>query len=98
MPQYTIIAVLSVALVFVIDITLKTDLYKKSKFWLFQLMTFVIQFFADGYLTSRPIYIVNPAHILKIYLYTTPLENFIFGFSMLYLVVIIYEKLSISKT
>lgn len=90
---YTFLAILSVVLVFLVDLILSTKLYKNKRFWIFQLFCFVLQFFVDGYMTWRPIYIVNPAHITQIYLFTTPIENFIFGFSMLYLVVVVFEFL-----
>ncbi len=97
MPAYTILSLISLVLVFGLDLVLETKLFKSKKFWLYQLICFVLQFFADGYLTWRPIYVVNPGKILQIYLFTTPLENFIFGFSMLYLLVIVFETLVKTK-
>jgi lycopene cyclase domain-containing protein len=95
MPEYTFLALVSVILVLILDFFIvQTKLITNPKFWLFQVMCFVLQFFTDGFLTWRPIYIVNPEKILKIYLFTTPLENFIFGFSMLTLTVLSYEWLT----
>jgi len=90
-PEYTFLAILSVILVIILDLILATKLFKTPRFWLFQLICFGLQFFTDGYLTWRPIYIVNPAKILNFYIFTIPLENFIFGFSMIYLVTILFE-------
>ena len=98
MPEYTFLALISVVLVLILDVFIaETKLITKSKFWLFQAICFVLQFVVDGFLTWRPIYIVNPDKILKIYLFTTPLENFIFGFSMLTLTVVCFEWLTRSK-
>jgi lycopene cyclase domain-containing protein len=95
--EYTILALLSILDVFLIDRLVKTRLFSRPKFWVFQGICFVLQFFLDGYLTWRPIYIVNPEKILGIYLFTTPLENFLFGFSMLSLAVIVYERLGVKN-
>lgn len=90
-PEYTFLAILSVILVVILDYILGTKLFKNPRFWLFQAICFGLQFFTDGYMTWRPIYIVNPAKIINFYIFTIPLENFIFGFSMIYLVTILFE-------
>lgn len=45
----------------------------------------------NGYLTYRPIVIYNPSYYLNIRFFSIPVEDFLFGFSLIYFNLIIWE-------
>lgn len=91
LPWYTIISVIILALCPLVDIILKTHVYKIKKFWLFMVIVILYQTIFDWYLTALPIYVVNEKYTIGWYITTIPIENYIFGLAMIYLLVIVYE-------
>ena len=91
MKEYTILAVISVAIAIAADIFLKTRLVINKKFWVFWAVMFVLIFIVNGYLTWRPIVIYGEQFYMGIRLFTIPLEDFLFGFSLVTLNIVIWE-------
>lgn len=90
----------SVLLVFggvvLIDVLLKTKLFSSRIFIIFIfLITNVLTFIFNLYLTARPIVIYNTLVKTNINIITIPLEDFVFGMGLIALTLIIYEKMRI---
>jgi lycopene cyclase domain-containing protein len=93
MKEYSMLAVLSVIIVIIIDRLLKIRLISDKRFWKFWLVMFIIICIVNGYLTWRPVVIYGSAFYLGIRLFTIPLEDFLFGFSLISFNIIIWEYL-----
>lgn len=94
MKEYTILAVFSLFLAFLVDILLKTKLIFNRKFWIFWGVMFVLIFIINGYLTWRPVVIYDDRFYLGIRLFTIPIEDFIYGFSLITMNIALWEFLS----
>ncbi len=91
MKEYTILAVLSVFVVILFDLILRTRLVLSRKFWVFWVVMFIIIFIINGYLTWRPIVTYGSDFFLNIRLFTIPIEDFLYGFSLLTGNIVIWE-------
>ncbi len=94
MKEYTILAVTSVIIVIALDFILKTRLIVNKKFWIFWAVMFVIIFLVNGYLTWRPIVTYGNSFYLNLRLFTVPIEDFLYGFSLLTGNIIIWEYIT----
>jgi lycopene cyclase domain-containing protein len=94
MPEYTLISVLIAGFIFLSDwLVLRTGLFRQKKFWLFQLIGLGLTLVFDGVLENLPIVLFDYQYTLGVRIINIPLENFLFGFNLLYLSVILYEYL-----
>ena len=91
MKEYTLLAVLSVLLAVTLDFVLRTKLVLNKKFWIFWAVMFVLIFVINGYLTWRPIVIYGESFYLGIRLFTIPIEDFLFGFSLITSNIVLWE-------
>lgn len=91
MKEYTLFSIISVFLAVILDIVLKTKLTINKKFWVFWAVMFVLLFIVNGYLTWRPIVLYGETFYLGIRLFTIPVEDFLFGFSLITSNIIIRE-------
>jgi lycopene cyclase domain-containing protein len=91
MMDYTILVIMGSLTVIVLDYILGTGILRQRLFWMFWLAVTVLMFIVNGYLTWRPIVIYNEAKMLGVRLFTIPLEDFFFGFSLIGLNLIIWE-------
>ena len=73
------------------DITKGVGFTKKPLFYLFLLVIFFFKLLVNGYLTAR-IVMYNPAEFMGLRLGTIPLEDFLFGYSMIVLSLTVWEK------
>jgi lycopene cyclase domain-containing protein len=94
MITYTSLSILAVILVIIIDFIAGTKLCKKKLFWNFWAILVVLLFIVNGYLTWRPIVMYNSNFITNFRLFTIPIEDFLYGFSLVTLNLIIWEKLT----
>ena len=97
MKEYTILSVVSVLAVLFLDIILKTKLVSSRKFWIFWSIMFVIIFIINGYLTWRPVVTYGSEYYIGIRLFTIPVEDFLYGFSLLTGNIIIWEYYTAKK-
>ena len=89
--EYTILAIVSVVLTIVLDGVLGTRLLRRGEFWLFMgIMTF-FKVLANGYLTARPIVLYGEEFNVGVRLSTIPVEDFLYGFSLITATVILWE-------
>ena len=91
MKEYTILSVLGVTISIAADLFLKTRLILNKKFWIFWAVMFVLIFIVNGYLTWRPIVTYGDEFHLGFRLFTIPIEDFLFGFSLITLNIVIWE-------
>jgi len=91
MREYSLIAVFSLLWVVVIDRLTRVNILRKKEFYLFMLIILGFKLLVNGYLTKTNIVIYNPQFFLEIRLGSIPLEDFLFGFSMVSLSIIFWE-------
>lgn len=73
----------------------KTNLFKSLFFLKFLLIIFLLTLIFNYYLTSKPVVIYNNEFNLKLRILSIPVEDFIYGFSLIFLIIMIYELLSL---
>ncbi len=93
MKEYTICAVIAAVITIALDVRLKTNVLRNPSFWMFQAVMVFFAILSNGYLTWRPIVLYGEGHFLGIRLWTIPLEDFVYGFSLTALSVIVWEYL-----
>lgn len=91
MKEYTILAVISVIAAVILDRASKTGVLKKGVFYLFLAVTLFFKLLVNGYLTASPIVKYNPAFFMGLRITTIPLEDFLFGFSMVTMSIVFWE-------
>jgi lycopene cyclase domain-containing protein len=91
MKEYTILALISVIAVFPLGKILKTEVLKKGFFYIFLLVILFFKFLVNGYLTGNRIVLYNDDFFMGVRLGSIPLEDFLFGFSMVSLTIIFWE-------
>lgn len=90
---YTFMACLFWALSLFTDATIGTNLFCRPLFQWFLLALFGLTFAFNGYLTARPVVLYNNAVKTNFNIWTVPIEDFLYGFSLVLLVFILYERL-----
>lgn len=84
---YTDIALGSVLVAVLVDLfLLKTSLLAKSVFWTSYAIILPFQLITNWWLTSRNIVMYNPAAIIGRRLAGAPIEDLLFGFSLILLI------------
>ncbi len=97
MKEYTLLAAVSVLITLIIDRRMQTFILSKGLFWVFIVIIIFFKFLVNGYLTSSGIVLYNPNSYLGIRLGSIPLEDFLFGFSMVTLGIIFWEYFKKNK-
>ncbi len=96
MPEYTVAAVVScVAVVAAELLWLRTGLLRTRAYWISMLIIFGFQILVDGWLTklSAPIVLYADEHITGIrFPFDIPVEDFAFGFAMITLAMLLWER------
>ncbi|MFH1363380.1 MAG: lycopene cyclase domain-containing protein [Candidatus Omnitrophota bacterium] len=90
MKEYTILAAISVLIAVGLDIVSGIRLLRRKDYYFFLVIIFGFKLLVNGYLTSK-IVIYNPRFFLGLRLFTIPLEDFLFGFSMITIALVIWE-------
>jgi lycopene cyclase domain-containing protein len=91
MKEYTLLSLVSVLVAIAIDRKTGVNVLKKREFYFFLLFILFWKFLVNGYLTGFKVVLYNPAFYMGIRLGTIPLEDFLFGFSMVVLSVVFWE-------
>jgi lycopene cyclase domain-containing protein len=93
---YTLPALLAMVVVCVLELTVwRTGLFGRPAYWLSMLIVLGFQIPVDGWLTklSAPIVIYDERHIIGIrYPWDIPVEDFVFGFALVTLVLLLWER------
>ncbi len=98
MKEYTLLAVLSVAVTILADAVLKTRLLKKREFYFFIVFILAFKLLVNGYLTAAGIVRYDPDFFMGFRLGSIPAEDFLFGFSMVTLSIVFWEYFKKDKS
>jgi lycopene cyclase domain-containing protein len=80
---YTVLAVIGVVGALVLDLAvLRTGLVRRRAFWTAYAIVFFFQLLTNGWLTGRDIVVYSGQDILGARLVYAPVEDLLFGFSM----------------
>jgi lycopene cyclase domain-containing protein len=97
-PEYSVAAVGAVAAVVVLErVVLRTGLFGRAAFWITITVCFAFQVLVDGWLTKRadPIVRYRESAIIGVrFPWSIPVEDFLFGFALLTLVLLLWERAS----
>lgn len=91
MKEYTLIAACAVIATVLLDRKSGLRLLSRTEYYLFLFIILGFKFWVNGYLTGEAIVLYNPQFFLGIRLGTIPLEDFLFGFSMVTMSIIFWE-------
>ncbi len=91
MKEYTLLAVFSVFVSVFIDKKTGVNALKRKEFYVFLLIIIFFKFLVNGFLTGRNIVMYNPRFFIGLRIGSIPLEDFLFGFSMVSMSVIFWE-------
>lgn len=91
---YTGLAIFTLITVLLIEVmALKTGLLKKPQFYIAYGIVVFFQLLTNGYLTGREIVLYDSGAILGIRIAFAPLEDLLFGFSLVFLTMAVWTKI-----
>lgn len=91
MREYTVLTILSVLVTLFLDKRSGISLLKKKEYYIFLFIIFCFKLIVNGYLTGKDIVLYEPRFFLGARLGSIPLEDFLFGFSMVTLTIVFWE-------
>jgi lycopene cyclase domain-containing protein len=91
MKEYTILSIISVVAAVFVDTKTGVRVLRRKEFYLFIAVILVFKFLVNGFLTGREIVMYNPVFFLGIRVGSIPLEDFMFGFSMVTFTIVFWE-------
>jgi lycopene cyclase domain-containing protein len=92
--SYTILAFTSVAITLLLEWkVIRSGILKTSSFYLAYLIVLFFQLLTNGYLTSNGIVQYDPETIIGIRVAYAPLEDLLFGFSLVVLAMAVWTRL-----
>lgn len=89
---YTSAVLLTTILMFLLD-RHSLRLYSQKTFIIFAALALILTTIFNGYLTARPVVIYNPSYKSNIQLGSIPIEDFVYGLTLIYFVVFTYTTL-----
>ncbi len=95
MREYTILAVLSVVATVLVERRMRLGLFRTAQYWTSMGIVLFFMVLVDGWLTklSAPIVIYNPdQHTGLRFPWDIPVEDYLFGFSMVTLCIIFWRR------
>ena len=96
MAEYTILAAISVVAVVLLEVLLwRTGLFREPAYWIAMAICYGFMILVNGWLTklSAPIVIYDGRFNLGVrFPWDIPVEDFLFGFSMLTLTMLLWER------
>jgi len=91
--QYTGLVLIFLSTVAAIDHQLKTNLFARTQTYIYILVIATLILLFNGYLTARPVVLYGEPYQTGVLIFTIPIEDFGYGFSLILLNTIFYEKL-----
>ena len=91
MKEYTLLSLLSIILAAILDFKVKTFILKRKEYYLFLIVILFFKILVNGYLTGKNIVVYNPDFFLKVRFGSIPVEDFLFGFSMITVTITCWE-------
>ena len=96
MPEYTLLAVLSVLATVAVEVFwLHTGIFRKGQYWIAMAIVYFFHVLVDGWLTklSAPIVIYDGDQITGVRIpWDIPVEDYLFGFSMITLTLLLWVR------
>lgn len=96
MPEYAVAAATAALAVVVLEVlVLRTGLFGRAAYWVAMTIVFGFQILVDGWLTKRtaPIVLYDDDQTTGIRApWDIPIEDFVFGFALLTLVLLLWER------
>lgn len=96
--EYTALALFSLAISAAIDYGLRTRLLQQPRFWAYLVLAIVFTLIFNGYLTARPVVLYDPQYQLNMRIFTIPIEDFIYGLSLIIACASVFERLKSGHT
>jgi lycopene cyclase domain-containing protein len=94
MKEYSIAAVIASLMALGLDRLLGTRLSSSRAFWIFWAVMAGLITVVNGYLTWRPIVLYGEEFFLGIRVFTIPVEDYLFGFALITMNLVIWEYFS----
>lgn len=91
--EYTILAWVSVIASVFVDTASGVRLFKKPPYYAFLLIIACFKLLVNGYLTGSGIVLYNPDFFSGLRFASIPAEDFLFGFSMVTVTIVVWERL-----
>ena len=85
------LTIIGIVIVLALDAAAKTGLVKRKMFWIFHLIVLGVTTLVDNFISGGAVRF-PPEMILGIKVGSTPVENYLFGFSLLTLNLVLFEK------
>lgn len=90
---YTALAITGVMVAIVTDLFVaKSQLLRTKRFWTSYSIILPFQLITNWWLTSRNIVMYSPDAIIGVRIASAPLEDLLFGFALILLVLILWDK------
>ena len=90
--EYTGLVFIAIGLVGLLDLLCSTEVLARKNTYIYLAIIFLLNLLFNGYLTGRPVVLYDDSYQLGLRIITIPIEDFIYGFSMLLMNTILYEK------
>lgn len=91
--EYTSLTLIITGLTALLDRILRTDLLLHIRTWLYLVAITLFLLLFNGFLTALPVVTYGTVYQLDVRIITIPIEDFFYGYSMVLLTTILYEKL-----
>jgi lycopene cyclase domain-containing protein len=91
MKEYTLLAIISIPITVLLDNFLGTKILQRKVFYLFLTIIIFFKFLVNGFLTGKEIIIYSNKFYLGRRIGSIPIEDFLFGFSMVTMTIIFWE-------
>ena len=99
MPEYTVLAVLSVVGTVLAEVFWwRTGIFRRGQYWIAMAIVYSFHVLVDGWLTklSAPIVIYDEGQITGVRVpWDIPVEDYLFGFSMITLTLMLWVRLGV---
>jgi lycopene cyclase domain-containing protein len=96
MPEYTVAAAVAVVAVVALEVrVLGSGVFRRPAYWVAMAIVFAFQVLVDGWLTklSAPIVLYDGDAVTGVrFPWDIPVEDFLFGFALLTLVLALWER------
>jgi lycopene cyclase domain-containing protein len=89
--EYTALALMVFSLALYVGSVYK--IFDRSFLIYFLLILFGLILLCNGYLTARPVVLYDNLYITGLRIYTIPIEDFFYGYALVFLTVAVYERL-----
>lgn len=90
--EYTGLVAIGLGLVAILDQVLKTHILRQSRILSYSAILTGLMLIFNGFLTARPVVRYDYAYQLKVLIHTIPLEDFFYGYMLIFLCTILYQK------